>query len=140
MAKKPAVKAAPVSIMSMPPAVESIYKRILSVIKAERQIKNTEYGLVAQLASQYHLNQVALDSLINEGAVYYSTSKYGTVPKGNPQIVVYNNTSTKIITLSEKLLLSQKEMQALIEPEVEEDDDNISRKEKERQLRQIQQQ
>lgn len=119
-----AAKPTPISILELPEDILPIYKRLVSIIKKEREIKGTEFGLIATLATQYYLHQNALNSIINDGVVLVSHTNHGTVEKANPQVNVHKDTGVQIQKLSAMLVMTQKEIKALMNADNDEEDED----------------
>lgn len=113
-----------IGLIELPDEIKPIYSKLVSILKKEREIKPTEYGLITTLAAQYYIHQQALNSIINEGAVITSVTQYGEVSKENPQVRIYNNTQIQIQKLSAMLVMTQKEIKALMNAEDDEDDED----------------
>lgn len=99
---------------------------IKETIELEREVSPTDYDTIALLVVNYSLMISALNSIHKDGAIIYSTSKYGTVPKTNGSCELLTKANVAIKSLLDALLMTPKSKaqlnKALVEKEVEEDD------------------
>lgn len=111
------------------PLLDEEYEKFLkikSTLEAEREVAPSDYDAIAMLVINMTLLNSALASLHLDGAIIYSTSKYGTVPKSNPAGEIFAKANVAIKAYFDALLMSPKAKaqlnKALVEKEVEEDD------------------
>lgn len=115
----------PVMLFSLHPEVAPIYKKVLNILKKQRQVNDSELPIIATYSNQVYLNQRAMMSMVDDGVVLTSTTNHGEVEKENPQCKVFNQTTIQIAKYADILGLSVKSMNDLSggdEKEDEEDD------------------
>lgn len=103
-----------------------MFTSIKDIIENEREVSPTDFDAIGMLCINISLLEDALKSINEDGAVIYSTSKYGTVPKSNPSNEIAFKANVAIKGYLEQLLLTPKSRAAISKsmnekPEEEED-------------------
>ncbi|KJR15246.1 P27 family phage terminase small subunit [Vibrio parahaemolyticus] len=118
---------------------EKEYKKFLyfkDIIELERELHPTDFDCLAMMITQMSIYEDARKSIQNDGAIIYSTSKYGQqIPKANPSNEVASKANTAIKGYLEQLLLTPKAKAAINKamsekPEEEEDPLTIALKQR----------
>ena len=71
----------PIMLFHLHPDVDPIYKKVLNVLKKQRDVSPSELPIIATYANQVFLNQRAMMSMVDDGVVLTSTSNHGEVHK-----------------------------------------------------------
>lgn len=71
----------PVMLFSLHPEVAPIYKKVLNILKKQRQVNDSELPIIATYSNQVYLNQRAMMSMVDDGVVLTSTTNHGEVEK-----------------------------------------------------------
>ncbi|QJT27561.1 hypothetical protein E4185_16815 [Aeromonas media] len=118
----------PIMLFHLHPDVDPIYKKVLNVLKKQRDVSPSELPIIATYANQVFLNQRAMMSMVDDGVVLTSTTNHGEVHKENPQCKVFNQTTIQIAKYAVILGLSAKAGDELSTPDEEgdEEDDPLS--------------
>lgn len=114
-------------VLPLPPEIQKIFKKVLTLLESERVVRPVEYTLIAQLAQAIFFNAAATHSLMSDGLVLTTTSHSGgTVSKMNPAVDLLTKTTSQIVSLSTKLGVDQKAFNSLGEESGDDEDDPIA--------------
>lgn len=113
-----------VMLFSLHPDVVPIYKKVLNVLKKQRQVNDSELPIIATYSNQVFLNQRAMMSMVDDGVVIVSVTQHGEVHKENPQCKVFNQTTIQIAKYADILGLSAKAKNDISAPDEKEDEED----------------
>lgn len=114
----------PVTLLRMHSDVEPIYKKLLSGLKKERDIRPSELSLIATYANLVYLNEKATFDLIEEGSGVVNKVGHGEKLQDNPSMKMYSMTVIQMEKYSKLLGLSPKALMELSTPDEEGDDED----------------
>lgn len=117
----------PVTLLRMHSDVEPIYKKLLSGLKKERDVRPSELSLIATYANLVYLNEKATFDLIEEGSGVVNKVGHGEKLQDNPSMKMYSMTVIQMEKYSKLLGMSPKALMEITgstddEKEDEEDD------------------
>ncbi|MGG5825933.1 P27 family phage terminase small subunit [Aeromonas salmonicida] len=107
------------TVIKMNAAATAIYKKTLSTLKKERDIKKSDLDSIALLAINIDRLEKANAAIDEHGFMIESTTEKGTTIKQNPACINADLCQSKIIKLMDSLLMSPKAKLASIRVDAE---------------------